>query len=108
MYLLAAPSTPPEASDEVFERAERGEVVKLAEVKKTIRQHKAEAADKFADLQEHVDKLDPQPAQKKPKAIAALPADETPEALGHAVIARLGQKRAIEVARAILQMTGAS
>jgi hypothetical protein len=108
LYLLASPSTPPEAVDEVVERAEAGEIIKLADVQETIRARKGEASAKLAALQEHVEKLDPQPAPKKLKAIAALPTDESPEALGHAVIARLGQKRAIKVARAILQMTGAA
>jgi hypothetical protein len=36
LYLLAAPSTPPEARDEIIERAQAGEAIKLAEVKASI------------------------------------------------------------------------
>jgi len=36
LYLLAAPSTPPEARDEIVERAKAGETIPVAEVKRTI------------------------------------------------------------------------
>jgi hypothetical protein len=52
LYLIAAPSTPPEAVDEVIERAERGEVIKLAEVRETIAEHKAPAKKPRPDLDE--------------------------------------------------------
>jgi len=68
MYLLAAPSTPPGAVDEVIDRAERREVVKFNDVRKTIERHKGKANGKFAALQTHVEKLDPQPTPKKLKA----------------------------------------
>jgi hypothetical protein len=53
----------------------------------------------------HKDKPLPAPS-KKLKAIAALPVNDTLEALAHAVIKRLGITRAIKVARLILQLTG--
>ena len=82
LYLLAAPSTPAEAVDEVFERAERGEVIELAEVRETVKQHKDNANGKarapdFEALQGHVERLD-QPAPKKPRASAA-PVKEDPQ-----------------------------
>jgi FtsZ-binding cell division protein ZapB len=40
LYLLAAPSTPKEARDEIFERAQAGETVPVAEVKRTIERTK--------------------------------------------------------------------
>jgi len=40
LYLLASPSTPPEAIDEIVARADRGEATKLADVKETIGRHK--------------------------------------------------------------------
>jgi hypothetical protein len=43
LYLLAAPGTPPEVQDQIVERAEAGEVVKVADVKKAIRTHKRSA-----------------------------------------------------------------
>ena len=43
IYLLAAPSTPPDAVDEVTERAERGEVVKFDDVREVIEEHKDRA-----------------------------------------------------------------
>ena len=39
-YLIAAPSTPDEARDEILERAETGERVPVAEAKKIIKAHK--------------------------------------------------------------------
>ena len=41
LYLMAAPNTPPEARDEVIRRAEAGEEVSRAEVKRIIQQAKA-------------------------------------------------------------------
>src|SRR5262245_18436052 len=40
LYLLAAPSTPKEARDQVIERAQAGETVPVAEVKRTIKRTK--------------------------------------------------------------------
>ena len=40
LYLLAAPSTPKEARDEIIERAQAGETVPVAEVKRTIERTK--------------------------------------------------------------------
>src|SRR5262249_46758360 len=40
LYLLAAPSTPQEARDEIIERAEAGETVPVAEVNRTIKRAK--------------------------------------------------------------------
>jgi Protein of unknown function (DUF3102) len=40
VYLLAAPSTPPEAQDEIIERAKAGETLPVAEVKQVIERHK--------------------------------------------------------------------
>jgi hypothetical protein len=40
LYLLAAPSTPPEARDEVIKRAEAGEQVTVAEVKTAVAKRK--------------------------------------------------------------------
>ena len=42
LYLLAAPSTPEEARDEIIQRAEAGEQVSGAEVRKTIARAKGE------------------------------------------------------------------
>jgi len=41
LYLLAAPSTPREAVDEVVERAQAGETVPVAEVKRVVRRHRS-------------------------------------------------------------------
>jgi hypothetical protein len=41
LYLIAAPKTPPEARDEVLRRAEAGEAVPRAEVKRIVQQAKA-------------------------------------------------------------------
>jgi DUF3102 family protein len=43
LYLLAAPSTPPEARDEIIERAEAGEALPVAEVKRVVEKHKDHA-----------------------------------------------------------------
>ena len=40
LYLLAAPSTPKEARDQIIERAQAGETVPVAEVKRTIERTK--------------------------------------------------------------------
>src|SRR5262245_15010850 len=40
LYLLAAPSTPKEARDQIIERAQAGETVPVAEVKRTIKRTK--------------------------------------------------------------------
>jgi len=42
-YLLAAPSTPPEARAEIIERAEAGESVPVAEVKRVVERHRQPA-----------------------------------------------------------------
>ena len=41
LYLIAAPTTPPEARDEVIRRAEAGEAVPRAEVKRVVQEAKA-------------------------------------------------------------------
>jgi Protein of unknown function (DUF3102) len=43
LYLLAAPTTPDEARDEIFDRAKDGEIIPLAGIKKEIDKHKATA-----------------------------------------------------------------
>jgi len=40
LYLLAAPSTPQKARDEIIERAEAGEKLPVAEVNRTVEKHK--------------------------------------------------------------------
>jgi hypothetical protein len=54
LYVLAAPSTPPEARDAIIERAQAGEPVSVSEIKQTIdvakgRRHDADLADEDAD-----------------------------------------------------------
>src|SRR5260370_41242286 len=39
LYLLAAPSTPEAARNEIAERAKGGEVIRIADVKRTIKKH---------------------------------------------------------------------
>src|SRR5262245_16447502 len=46
LYLLAAPSTPPEAGGEIIERAEAGEVVLVATIKGTIAKTRKQPARK--------------------------------------------------------------
>jgi len=43
LYLLAAPSTPKEARNEISERAKAGEKIKVAEVKRVVEHHKPTA-----------------------------------------------------------------
>src|SRR5215467_1130162 len=44
IYLLAAPSTPKEARDEIIERAQAGEKVKVAKAKRVIKRHKSQSS----------------------------------------------------------------
>jgi hypothetical protein len=46
LYLLAAPSTPKEARDEIIDRAEAGEKVSVAEIKETIAEAKLSTAER--------------------------------------------------------------
>jgi hypothetical protein len=55
LYLLAAPRTPPEARDEIVERAQAGEPVSVADIKQTIEAAKGQQ----------------QPAKRKPKSTEA-------------------------------------
>jgi hypothetical protein len=108
LYLLAAPSTPPAAVDEVFDQAKAGKVIKLAAVKETIAAHKEDHSKPdyhpapkrkprqpdYAGLAGHTDRF-----------VEKLPADGSPEDHALALIDRFGQKRAIQIARKILELT---
>jgi hypothetical protein len=59
LYLLASPSTPESARDEILKRAEAGEPIPVAEVKDIIREHKAgDAAEEQAAHAGHNDHVD--------------------------------------------------
>jgi hypothetical protein len=49
LYLLAAPSTPPEAIETVIERAEQGEKMTGAKVKKAVREAKSKSSPRPPD-----------------------------------------------------------
>src|SRR5262249_20842614 len=44
LYLLAAPSTPKEARNEISERAHAGEKVKVGKVKRVVKRHKSQSS----------------------------------------------------------------
>jgi Protein of unknown function (DUF3102) len=79
LYLLAAPSTPPEARDAIIERAEAGESVPVAEVKQAIETAKDRK----------------QPARKPATAFTAKPRPaETPLSRNHANASEIKRLRA--------------
>jgi len=54
LYALAAPSTPPEARAEFIERAQEGEPVPVAEIRRVVEKHKARKKPKLTARQRKI------------------------------------------------------
>jgi hypothetical protein len=102
LYLLTAPSTPTEARDEIIDRAEAGETVPVAKVKRIIKDSKSRARSSSK-----TGKSRPQPqADEAAKAAAPKPQQDdfdAPLKPAHDVIARRLHKQFGEAPLAVQQ-----
>jgi hypothetical protein len=102
LYLLAAPSTPTEARDEIIDRAEAGETVPVGKVKRIIKDSKS-----CARSSSKTDKSKPQPqVDETAKAAAPKPKPDdfdAPLKPAHDVIARRLHKQFGEAPLAVQQ-----